>query len=302
MYLWTQSGLCRILTNKNVLTGSDGTDIGQFNIDNYWGDETWLKRNAMGLPDQFWRLWSRGVAPGGGGYSDQFFWPDRKGWYRLANDGVDDISRNKYLTVLLPVLKNLPSDYTPQMSAVWNNVNNEMWASITAQGFAPGIIPGHLFIFSGMTNEWLGEYAYQFDQYLCHDGNLLGFRDLDTYTVGQGQQINGQPITAWAMTPAVGDVGKYKEAVRARIIGSKPDALELYKKDGTLVAHADAATYGPDWIKEYDSWETFFGPISTTDDPSTWFLQDEYFFVKVIWNTGGVKEMTALEVQLRNVK
>lgn len=301
LYLWTQSGLCRILTNKNVLTGADSTTIGLLDVDNYWGDETWIKRNAMGLPDQFWRMWSRGVAPGGGGYTDQFFWFDRKGAYRLAGDGVDDISKGKYQSVLLPILKALPADYSRQMSAVWNNVNNEMWASIApVEGRTPK--PGYLFVYSGMTNEWLGQYTYRFDEYLCHDGEVLGFRDLETYTMDTGEIISGKQLSGWAHTPVVGEVGKYKEAVRARIIGTKPDALALYNKDGILIGYADEATYGPDWIKRYDSWETFFGPLSTTDDADTWFLQDEYFFVRVIYNTPGQKEMTGLEVQLRNVK
>lgn len=315
MYAWTERGLVRIMTNKSILSGADSGTIGLQAINNYWGEETWLKRNAMGLPDQLWRLWARGVAPSGGGYADQFFWPDRRGWYRLSGDGVDDISRNKYLSKLLPRLQQLPSDYTPQMTGYFNTQHNETWASIATQTIIPPlgppqVIPGTVYVWSAMTNEWIGEFDYRFDQYLCQDGNVLGFRNLQTYTLDQGSTINDIIRTSSVMTPFIGELGKFKEAVRARIVGTRPDALALYDKDRNLMVRVDQNTidlntgqpFGPDWIKRYDSWETFISVVDASYDPTQPNPQDEFFYLEVIYNTIGQKENMSMELQLKNIK
>ncbi len=302
MYLWTQHGVCRLLTNKNVLTGADGSDIATFNIANYWGTESWISRGGMGLPDQLWRLWCGGRAPGGGGYTDQYFWPDRKGWYRLASDGIDDISRDRYNVRLVPWLKALPAGYSPRMCGFFNPVHNEMWASGMAFSHPDGDYPDRLFAFSGLTREWIGEHGYRFDEYLYHNGEVLGFRSLDTFSIGGGGQMAGLDIESWVKVPAVGDIGTWKEAVRVRCVGDKPLRIELYSKDGLLIARTDEAIFGPDWIKLYDSWETFLGPIMVYDnDPSTWFLQGEHFIVKVYFS-GVKKHLLSQDTQLRNVK
>lgn len=303
---WTQKGLCKVLFNKSILTGADGSTIALQSIDTIWGEEIWIKKNTMGLPDEFWRLWSRGVAPVGASYQDTFYWPDRKGWYRMTGDSPTDISREKYLSVLLPRLKTLPTDFTPQMSAYYNETHKEMWASISAM--PPDGLPGalaneaNLYVYSALTGEWLGQFTYRFDEYLCHEGNVLGMRGLETFTLDQGYLINGDVRTSTVTTPFVGELGKYKEAVRWRVVGTKPDQVDVQDAKGVTMIVTNEALNGTYWTKLYDSWEQNIGRTSSDYDPDRKRAQDVFFFQKVTYNTVGDKEMFSEEQQQENIK
>ena len=302
-YAYTQKGVCLVLTNKNVLTGASGEQVSTQSISNYWGEELWITRN-IGLPDQFWRLFAKGHAPAGQGFMDTFFWPDRRSWYRMRGDTIQDIARNKYLSKILPILKQLPEGYTPQMSAFYDPLHHEVWISIKAVNF-----PDQFFVYSALNEEWTGSYTYNFDGYLSTPDGNLGMRLCETYQLEDGFTINGNTREAWVMYPLVGDPGAYKEAVRSRIVGDKPDAMELYDKDMNLMVRQDQAAQeafapgtGTLWVKRYDSWEIFWNRVDQAYNAQRPRPQDEFFYVKIIYNTRGERFVTMGENQLQNIK
>jgi hypothetical protein len=312
-YAFTQKGVCVVLTNKYILSGADGEQIATQSISNYWGEEIWITRN-IGLPDQFWRLFSKGHAPAGNGFVDTMMWPDRQSWYTLRGDTIQDIARNKYLSKLGPVLRNLPSDYTPQMSAFYNPVHHEMWASIRPKfefiNNIPILVsPRQFFVYSVLNADWVGSYDFNFDGYLWTPRSNLGMRLCETYELERGFQMNGEVREASVMYPVVGAPGSYKEAVRSRIVGDKPDAMELYDKDMNLMVRqsfAEQEAFAPGtgnlWIKRYDSWELFWNRVSAAYNAARPRPQDEFFYVKIVYNTPTDKYVTMGENQLKNIK
>lgn len=306
-YVWFQEAVGRVLTNKNILTGASGEQVSTYVTSNYWGTELRISR-TVGLPDQFWRLWSRGYAPSGNGYADTFYWPDRNGWYQMRADDINDISRNKLLKDLTPYLKNLPSGYSPQVTAFYNAKYQEMWASI--KGFNSGVnYPASLFVYSGQTGEWLGRYTYLFDNFLNTKDRVLAMRTLSTWNLDTGYTISGVTRESFATVPIVGDLGKFKEAVRWRVVGDKPDGMQIYDKDGVLMSdqseaiqEAFEAGTGFLWTKLYDSYEGQWWRVMISYDPERKRAQDVRFFVKVIFNTAEDKSIVALENQLKNIR
>lgn len=306
--VWTQKGVARILTNKNVLTGASGEQVSTQSISNYWGEVMFLSRN-IGLPDQFWRLWSKGYATAGDSYMDTFFWPDRKGWYRMRGDQIEDIARGKQLKKLLPILEALPPGYTPQVSGFYNTKFQEMWGSISAYT-SGGVSRGpHLLIYSPQTNEWLGEYAYRFDGYINTPDGTLGCRDLTTWNLDVGYDISGQTREAWVYLPIIGDLGMFKEMTRWRVVGTKPDGMQLFDKDGVMMSdqseaiqEAFEAGTGALWTRLYASYEGWWWRVMASYDTQRRRAQDVRFFVKVIYNTDGEKSIVALENLLKNIR
>ena len=307
-YVWFQNAVGRVLTNKNILTGASGEQVSTYVTSNYWGTELRISRN-IGLPDQFWRLWAKGYATAGEGYMDTFFWPNRRGWYRMRGDQIEDISRNRQLKKLLPILQALPSGYTPQMSAFYNTKYQEMWASISPYTSDNVAKPPVLVVYSPQTNEWLGEYSYRFDGYLNTNTEVVGMRLSETWSLDQGFIISGNTRESYVTTPIVGDLGKFKEMVRWRVIGDKPDGMQLFDKDGVLMSDQSAAiqeAFAPGtgflWAKLYDSYEGQWWRVMTSYDPARRRAQDVRFFVKVIYNTDGDKTILAIENQLKNIR
>jgi len=308
LYVWLEGAVSRVLMNKNILAGASGEQISTFVISNFWGDEMRLTR-TIGSPGQFWRLWSKGYAPAGGGYADTFMWPDKRGWYMMRADNIDDISRNKYLKTLLPILSSLPNGYFPHVTSFYNTKYQEMWACIPAFRSGATDYPPRLVVYSPQTNEWLGEYSYQFDEFLNTRDGVLAMRNSETYSLDEGFVINGEIREAWVEVPVVGEVGKYKEMVRWRVVGDKPDEMTL--KDQTTavmsiqseaIQEAFKAGTGFLWAKLYDSFEGWWWRTMTTYDPNRRLPQDVRFFVKVRYTTEGDKTIFALENQLKNIR
>lgn len=307
-YVWFESAVGRVLTAKNILTGGSGEQISTYVVSNYWGDELRISRN-IGLPDQFWRLWAKGYATAGDGYTDTFFWPNRKGWYRMRGDSIEDISRNRQLKKLLPILQALPAGYTPQMSAFYNTKYQEMWASISPYTSDNVAKPPVLVVYSPQTNEWLGEYSYRFDQFLNTNEGVVAMRLSETWSLDEGFIISGDVREAWVEVPVVGEVGKYKEMVRWRVVGDKPDEMTLIDADGTTMSIQSAAiqeAFKPGtgflWAKLYDSYEGWWWRVMASYDPARRLPQDVRFFVRVKYNTAADKHVTALENQLKNIR
>lgn len=312
LYAWTQKGVCRILTNKNILTGADGAEVATQSVSNYFGTEQWLSRN-IGSPDQMWRLFAKGYAPAGQQYADSFFWADRNGVYRMTGDTIIDISENKYFSQLKEYLLNFPTDYSPQTTAFYNSLYNEVYFSIDPIVFPPRpplqplpiTLPRKTFVYSAQNNEWLGTFDYDFDAYWQTKQQVYGFRDLQTFGLQSGYTINGETRVASVTVPFVGDLSKFKELETWQVVGTRPDRVEILDADYNVITIQDEATaalVNPAeanyWVLLIDSWQQWASAVLGTDLRP----QGPMFYLRVTWNTEGDKECVALGALLRNLK
>jgi len=321
MYAWTEKGVSRILTNKNILSGASGEQISTQEISNYWGDEMVITNN-IGLPDQMWRLFTKAYSPTGAGYADSFFWMDRNGVYRMTNDNIVDISRDRFLSALKDTMNNFPTDYSLNVGSLYNTKDDEVWFGISEQLIAPNppiiptpiVIPPRLFVYNALRNEWIDRFAIQFDNYLAKDQQLLGFRDLQTYNLDVGSTVNGLIRESRVMVPFFGDIGRFKQHLRWRITPSgaldsaKPDEIRVYDENMNLLSiqnEALAASVNPAeaqyWVLWYDGWEQHTACSPVDIDPLERPPQSHGFFVELIWNTEGYKSLLAVSSQLQNM-
>jgi len=322
IYVWSQEGVSRVLTNKNILTGASGEQVATQVISTFWGDEMVLTKN-IGLPDQMWRLFVKGYAPTGAGYADSFFWFDRKGAYRMTGDNIVDISRDRFLSALIPTLQNFPSDYSLKVGSLYNPKDNEVWFSISEQVLppdppfipAPVRIPPRLFVYNALRNEWIDQFLFQFDNYLANEQRLYGFRSLQTYDLDTGFIVNGVTREARVMVPFFGDIGKFKQMLRWRITPSgdlseaRPDEIRIYDEGMNLLSiqnEALAAAVNPAeaqyWVLWYDGWEQYAACSPPSIDPQERTPQSHGFFVELIWNSTGYKSLLAVSSQLQNIR
>lgn len=304
-YVWFQNGVGIIPTNKAVLSGASGENVATYAVSEYWGREYRISR-TIGLPDQLWRLWSRGMLPSGAG--DAFYWPDRNGFYTLVGDGIRDITRNEYLSKLRELLVTLPTGYVPHATAFYNPLQQEVWNSTDA--IVGTNLPAALHVYSPQ-NKWLGQFSYRFDEFTMTPEGVLGMRDLQTWRVDQAGQslINGALRINWVDVPTMGDFGQFKEAVEYSVKGSKPDYMQLFDENGVLMSDQNEAAQeafqagsGFLWVKNYNGWNGQWWRVSTAYNPARPRAQGTLFFVRVGWNTAGSKDITALDMKFQNIQ
>lgn len=305
IYAWTQSGVCRILTNKNILTGASGDQVGLQSISNYWGDEMWLSR-TIGLPDQMWRLLVKSYSPTQGSYNDSFFWPDRNSFYKMAGDAVVDIARGKYLSQLTPILSAFPTDYTPQTSSFFDPTHNEAWFSVGQVGTTPK----QLIVFSAQTNDWVGKYGYDFDGFTSSGNLIYGHRNMETYKLDEGYVISAGVRESSVTVPVVGNVGLLKELTRWSVTGSRPDEIEVLDENYSVICRQNEAIaflLNPDesqyWVLKYRSgWEQWAAGVLTSVDPEGKRPQGNYFYLRCTWKSEGDKHLVSLGAFLQDIK
>jgi hypothetical protein len=296
LYAWTENGVSRVLTNKNVLTGADGSTLGTQSISNYWGQEMWISRN-IGSPDQMWQMMVKGYAPAGSDYSDSFFWPDRNSIYRMVGDSIIDIGRQQILSYALPILRQYPRGYVPGVSGIYNRKFNEAWMPLFNKNVKK------LLVYSPEINAWNGIYDYSFDGYTQVGNDVFGHRGLQTFKLDQGWTINSTARQASVTVPMVGDIDTFKEFIRWRVVGSKPDAMEILDPDFVVMSRMDAATNGsPLWVKEYDGWEGWASRTLASYDSQRKLPQKRYFYLRLIWNREEDVNATSLSGQLKPIK
>jgi hypothetical protein len=310
IYAWTDNGVARILTSKNVLTGASGEEISTQAIENYWGQEMWLSRN-IGIPDQMWQAFVKGYAPTGDGYADNFFWANRNSLYRMVGDNIIDIGREKFLAYMLPIIRNYPRGYVPGTNGFYNAKYNEAWMSFNGIVDENGRENRRLVVFNPETNSWNGLYTYDFDGYTQVANDVYGHRSngdvLETYLLDQGWTISNNNREASITVPMVGDQNlpfdTFKEFLRWRVTGSKPDAIEILDPDFVVMSRMDAVTNGsPLWVKEYDGWEGWASRTLATYDASRKLPQKRYFYLRLIWNTDQDKSAISISGQLKPIK
>jgi hypothetical protein len=304
MYAWTDNGVVRVLTNKNILTGASGEVVSTQSISNYWGEEMWLSRN-IGIPDQMWQFFVKGYAPTGDGYADNFFWADRNSLYRMVGDNIIDIGREKFLAYMLPILRSYPRGYVPGTSGFYNRKYNEAWMSLNLPTRVPGMMEKNLVVFNPEINAWNGRYTYQFDGYTQVGNDVYGHRNLETFRLDEEWNISGAPRVASITVPMVSDPDLFKEFMRWRVVGSKPDKIQILDPDFVVMCEMPNPLIVPPnplWVKEYDGWEGWADRTLFDYDNSRKLPQKRYFYLRLIWNTPTDKNATSLSGQLKAIK
>jgi hypothetical protein len=303
MYAIAERGVARILTNKSILTGASGEVVSTQSISNYWGPEMWITRN-IGSPDQMWQMFVKGFAQMASGYGDTFFWADRNSLYKMTGDTIEDIGRQRFLSFALPYLRNYTTDYVPGVNGFFNRKYNEAWMTIPSDRATPPS-PSIALVFSSEVDNWIGHFTYLFDSYTQVGNQIYGHRDFQTFKVDEPGEygVNGATRQTTITVPMVGEVESFKEMMRWRIIGSRPDKIQVLDPDFVVMCEMPAASVTNGlWCKEYDGWEGWADRCLATYDPARRLPQRMYFYLRLVWNTEGDKVVTAMSGQMKPLK
>jgi hypothetical protein len=102
------------------------------------------------------------------------------------------------------------------------------------------------------------------------------------------------------------DMDSFKEFIRWRVVGSKPDKMQILDPDFVLMSEMPnplVFPINPLWVKEYDGWEGWADRTLASYPPGDRKLpQKRYFYLRLIWNREEDVNATSLSGQLKPIK
>ena len=312
LWVWTQDGLCHIPYNKNVIIGADGNTLGTQEVSQFWPrEELWVSRGAHGMPDQMWRMAVKCKAPASGGEIDTMFWTDRTSAYMLVGGRVVDIARGKFLSELQPILRTTPADYRPGYCSMFNFKNGEWWMSTFDVN--SGTPVKKVLVFNTINKEWIGNFTYDYDQFLSINTNMYGYRTLSGNRLDEGftliTPLGVVPLEKYAETVFVPFPFRQSELIKWRTGPGRPDELRIYDKDKVLMLltneqvqeAADPGT-GQYWVLNIDEWEQMIGNVDASYDPArSEPPQSTRYYMRVYNRTAEKFVVTFAELQSRQI-
>lgn len=249
LYAITSSGICLLLVDKRVIheinaneLATVGSDIGGI-LNQLWIDQ------ARGMGDETWRSWAE--------YSNALFFVNNSSAYMFVDNEITDIGRLGFLELLrrkfIPLIG---SGYESRLSGGFNTLTREYVMNVdNGEEFST-------LIYGTSQQSLQCQSTYNYDKYIYFDNRFFGFKDLETYELGIGNQINGEPMECYVTGLSDKEIYFDKEFIRVRVNSNfKPDKIffydsyEDYKVDN--FSSVVDATANPISIKDYFGYECY---------------------------------------------
>ena len=193
LYAFTATGVAILLTDKRLLNEADGQILGEIGADtagvikHIWISET------IGIADEFWRGFAE--------WNNKCWWPTRLGVFSMSQNQIKDISRNKYLTGLKPVLDGIAAGYRDNMAGGFDAWHREYILVVKRRGDQYNQQPEKIFAEQDIfivdappfpeeipTQYYIGLQAYQMEE-----NEVITFANYTPFDQQSGIWIGGIP-------------------------------------------------------------------------------------------------------------
>jgi hypothetical protein len=332
LFAVTERGVCMLLVNKSVLSDINSDELAYIRNDNYMSDEYWLTKN-IGCRGQFWQGRAEGririPQEGSNKHTEVLMWPDVNGVYQMVGTSIQEVTRGKYSSKILPELENAFYDEgfinTP-LEAVIDESNNEYWLHIIREaGYGPfveldeelsegpilsGVLQAYggtdgLHVFNMDTNEWTGRFMYSFDEYVYHNNSVVGLRETTAYWLDRGDVMacHVEQISS-------GKTDTEHEFVRLQVNtdhlhGSddgKPSRILFIDEGGNVMCEVSQVEQGQYYVKRYDGWEAFIPRVSGQYSTRRERIQGDYTRYRIEWDEPIDLVLRSTNVQFKDLK
>jgi hypothetical protein len=255
LYAITDSGVALILTDKRILSEINSSELAIMGSD-IGGvvSALWLDKH-IGMDRETWRTWAE--------YSNILFWVNSTSSYALKDNNIEDLAEGGYSELLrrkfIPKFDANGGEFS-KLAGVYDILHKEYYATVDNRGQSG---ENHSTLIYGTTQEALQcQSDYRYDKYLSINNKLYGMKKMQTFELGVGNLLDGEPYECELV--GVSNVDSYsdKEFIRIRVnSNSKPKRIEFYDdyeqyKTGVPSSTVDA-TVNPINIKDYHGFECY---------------------------------------------
>lgn len=300
LYAIMERGEKMLLIEKNIARSESGEDFAMFRQDNFIGGGEWIGR--AGMPGDFWMTAAEGYPfmPGGSEKREALGWWNGESYFWLLGNQVLDMAEGQYRKGIRSIMQGF--DITQnRMSGGYDRTMDEMLL------MGPGGIAA--FACSKNTHHWMGFWTHQYHNIGYSNGSMHGFRDLTTYRMNEGEEINGQLVRAWVMVPSAPFPGERMEWRRLKVDSPrKPLRIEFYDETGALVCWTDAQRAQflgyPDWtyMRKVTNWECPVPSVNEAVNAQKPRMQGSICWYRIIFEGEGPDVISSSAIQVKPLK
>jgi hypothetical protein len=252
LYAFTDSGICLLVIDKRIIheinaneLATVGSDIGGIL------NQLWIDR-SIGMSDETWRSWAE--------YSNAIFFVNNTSAYSFAGNSLTEISKTGFFDLLnTKFISNLGIGYSSKLCGGFNVLNKEYIMSVLNNQLKDAVST----LIYGIDQSALQcQSSYLYDKYLYIGNKLYGMKDSETYQLGVGNELNGDPIECYVAGVSDKEIYSDKEFIRIRVnSNSKPEKIYFYDsyddyKTDTFSSVVDSVL-NPLSIKDYFGYECY---------------------------------------------
>lgn len=247
LYALTNSGICLLLVDKRIISeinanelATVGSDIGGI-LNQLWIDRT------IGMSDETWRSWAE--------YTNVLFFVNNTSSYVFSENNLIEIARTGYYELLRrKFLSIIGTEYSSRLSGGYNILTKEYIFNVdSGESFST-------MIYGVDQNALQCQSSYNFDKYLHLNNRFFGMKDMKTFELGIGNQIDGQDMECYVSNVSDKEIYFDKEFIRIRVnSNSKPEKIYFYDSYQDYIANnfSSVVDSSINVIKNYYGYECY---------------------------------------------
>jgi hypothetical protein len=249
LYAITNDGICLLMVDKRIVNEINGNELATVGSD-VGGviQELWLNKE-IGMDDETWRSWAE--------YKNTLFFTNNTSSYAMSGNALKDLAETGFMDLLRRIWHpKIGSGYDSKMASVYNVLTKEYYFTVDDND-------EHSTFIYGVTQEALQcQSDYRYDKYLSINNKVYGMKNLETYELGIGNELDGETYECYVTGVSDKDVYFDKEFIRIRVNSkSKPKRIEFYDNYDEYKADNPSsivdANASPVAIKDYFGYECY---------------------------------------------
>ena len=305
LYAITNKGVCLLITSKSILSDLNATEIALAGSDTFIQAEYWLTKD-IGMYDEMWRGAIEGFVPMGTEGDKEIrrealFFPNNESVFCLSDNMVTDIAReSRYYSKIFPALKQVGPGFTTQMTGGFNKLHQEYWLHIKGE-------VDNTFVYGQKNRMWHGTNDFKFDRFTTMFTRIFGHRDMETWELNLGDQINGANVNYKLLTGAAPQqmFGKEWVSVKINSIPVKAAKVNFYTQKGGIIQSTLDPTIvkqGSFYLKDYNGSQQFISRILASVNPNRPRLQSRMVLYEIVYDKPGDFKVIDSSVQWKLLK
>jgi hypothetical protein len=232
------------------------------------------------------------------------FIPNSHSVYRLMENQVIDILKDKYRTRAKQSLQSIQSGYATKITGHYNKNNNEYWLQMPD---VENLSRNKCFVYAQDTNHWVGRFTYNFDSYVSSGGKNYGFKNLAMYELDKGYRINNLPIIAYLIQHCSTEINEEKEFISFEVNTGprgtmKPTEIVFMDEEQNELCRLNSALFGNLYLKQYNGWWNQIPRKEVSVSPNRERVQYRLLLFKIIHSFEEDFKIVSTTIQYKNLK
>lgn len=259
LYGIAEKGIVMFLTKKSILSNLDGETLSTTIFDSFISREYWISK-YIGSNDEMWRGMAESsveiLTDGGKVEVPALYIPNKHSIYRLMENSLMDIAKDKYLSRMRTSLDSIMIGYQTPIVGHFNKNNNEYWLQMP-DGEDEGI--QKVFVYGQDNGYWIGRFTYNYDSYLFKNNKNFGFRNSSMMELDKGFLIGGEAIQAYLIQNTSVNIVEEKEFISIEVNTGprgkmKPTSIVFMDEEMNVLCELNASLFGQNYLKQYSGW------------------------------------------------